>query len=154
MSILKELEELYLEIDSRYAEEEFEARSIGSHTKEQEISKKRELNDHAYFLFLFTRFEDHVRDQSSLLIVEKQTNLKDWRQRRAWDILPPKKEADSLFFLNRVALLVDKGSHHFKKIKSYYELRNILGHGGTFSSPVSIPTVVADFETYFRMLKV
>jgi len=58
-----------------------------------------------------------------------------------------------LFFLNRVSLLVDKGSHHYQTIKNYYDLRNTIGHGGIFSTPVSIPTVVNDFNQYSRTLQ-
>lgn len=153
MSIFRELEALYSEIDNRYAREEIEARSRGFSKKEQTLSRKRELNDHAYYLFMFTRLEDHVREQSSNLIVEMQGNLRYWKQRRAWDVFPKERDSDRIFFLSRVALLIDKGSHYYQKIKQYYDLRNTLGHGGNFSSPILIPTVVADFESFYKMLK-
>ncbi len=153
MSIFKELEELYSEIDTRYAKEEFDAQTKELIDKAQVLSRKRVLNDHAYYLFMFTRLEDRVREQSSILIAEKQDKLSDWKHRRAWDILPKEKDSDKIFFLNRAALLIDKGSHHYQKIKDYYLLRNTLGHGGNFSSPVSIPTVVTDFEILYRLLK-
>ena len=152
MNIFKEIEALYSEIDNKYGKEAFEARAKGITLKEQELSRKRELNDHAYYLFMFTRLEDHIREQSSKLITEKQENLMDWSHRRAWDILPKEKDSGKIFFLDRVALLVDKGTHHYRKIKNYYELRNILAHGDNFSSPVSIPTVVTDFDAFYKIL--
>jgi len=153
MSIFKELEALYLEINDKYAREEFEARTRGESAEELKLARKRELNDHAYYLFMFTRLEDHVREESSKLISNKQQNLIDWRDRRSWDILPKEKtpKAD-ISFLNRVALLVDKGSHHYRQIKDYYELRNTLGHGGSFSSAVVIQNVVSDFDLYKNLL--
>jgi len=157
MNIFEELEVLYSEIDDYYAREELEARRNMDEideTKEIEFARKRELNDHAYYLFMFTRFEDHVREQSSKLIKQSQDTIADWRQRRPWDILPNDKGSDKIFFLNRVALLAEKGSHHFRNIKRYYDLRNTLGHGGTFTTPVSIPTVVTDFNQYCRMLQI
>ncbi len=78
MSIFKELESLYSEIDGNYAKLEFEARVRHAHNIEEEWSRKRELNDHAYYLFMFTRLEDHIREQSSKLITDKQDNLTDW----------------------------------------------------------------------------
>lgn len=153
MNIFKELEILYREIDNFYAQKELNARDRGWHKKEKEWSKKRELNDHAYYLFMFTRLEYHIREQSSKLITNKRSNLTNWKQKRVWDILPKTKDSDSISFLNRAALLLDKGTHYYQKIKKYYELRNTLGHGGIFSSPVSIPNVVADFEMLCKMLK-
>lgn len=152
MSIFDELGVLYSEIDDYYAQKELEARNNSEKEKEKEFTQKRELNDHAYYLFMFTRFEDHIREESSKLITANQKNIADWKQRRPWDILPDDKGSDKLFFLNRVALLVDKGSHHFRDIKDYYDLRNTIGHGGIFSTPVSIPTVVNDFNQYSSML--
>jgi len=154
MNIFKELELLYNEIDNIYAQKEFNARASGWHKKEKKWARKRELNDHAYFLFMFTRLEDYIREQSSKLIEKKQTSLTSWKQKRVWGILPKDKDSDKIYFLNRAALLVDKGSHHYQKIKDYYYLRNTLGHGGIFSSPVSIPNVVVDFEELIKMLKV
>lgn len=152
MNIFEELEVIYSEIDNYYAQKELGARNISNSAQEREFSRKRELNDHAYYLFMFTRFEDHIREESSKLIKQSQDNITDWNQRRPWDILPNDKRSDKLFFLNRVALLVDKGSHHYQSIKGYYELRNTIGHGGTFTTPISIPTVVNDFNQYSSML--
>lgn len=64
MNVFDELSGLYGEIDSLYAVREPEAKSKGFHRKEAEWQRKRELNDHAYFLFIFTRPEDRIREQS------------------------------------------------------------------------------------------
>ena len=152
MSIFKDLGQMYGEINSYYARMEFEAKTRGWIRRERTWARKRELNDHAYFLFMFTRLEDHIREQSSKLIVGKQTSLSRWRQRSAWDILPKEKESDRLSFKNRLALLVKKGCKDYNRIIEYYYLRNTLGHGGSFSSPVSIPDVVDDFDRIYSAL--
>ena len=146
MSVFKELGQMYGEINSYYARREFEAKTRGWARRERAWARKRELNDHAYFLFMFTRLEDRIREQSSKLIVGKQESLTRWKQRSAWDILPKEKDSDRLSFENRLALLVKKGSKDYNRIIEYYDLRNTLGHGGSFSSPVSIPDVVDDFD--------
>lgn len=46
MSIFKELEELYFEIDTEYARQEFDARAKGLKKKEQQLSRKRHLITH------------------------------------------------------------------------------------------------------------
>ncbi len=143
---------MYGEINSYYARREFEAKTRGWARKEKAWARKRELNDHAYFLFMFTRLEDRIREQSSKLIAGKQASLSRWRQRSAWDILPKEKVSDRLSFKNRLALLVKKGAKDYNLMIEYYNLRNTVGHGGSFSSPVSIPDVVDDFDRLHRAL--
>jgi hypothetical protein len=155
MTVFTEIESLYLEIDCQYETQEFQARQNNLTDKETELSCKRELNDHAYYLFLFTRFEGFVREKSSDLISTKQS-LPDWEQCRVWNILPKDKNADGgINFLNRVALLLENGrdSHYFGKIRDYYDLRNKLAHGGNFDSPISIETVVTDFNIFITHFK-
>jgi len=152
MSIFKELGQVYGEINSFYAKKEFEAKLRGWAQKEKAWTRKRELNDHAYFLFMFTRLEDRIREQSSKLIAGKQANLRRWKQRRVWDILPKGKDDDHPRFKDRLALLVKEGSKDYNTVVEYYNLRNTLGHGGSFSSPVSIPDVVEDFDGLHRVL--
>lgn len=152
MGIFTELGQVYADIDSFYARQEFEAKRRGWTQKEKSWARKRELNDHAYFLFMFTRLEDRIREQSSKLIANKQASLSEWKQRRVWDILPKDKDADRPHFKDRLALLVRKGGQDYHKIIDYYKLRNTLGHGGSFSSPVLISDVVAEFGRWHRVL--
>jgi hypothetical protein len=78
MNIFQELRHHYTEIDNFFGAEEFNARVKGYNRKEESWRRKRFLNDHAYFLFLFTRIEDHIRDVSSRLIIDKQKILTNW----------------------------------------------------------------------------
>jgi hypothetical protein len=151
----EELADLYYEINNKYTVEEFEARSSNLKEKELALSLKRELNDHAYYLFMFTRLEDYIREQSSTLIIENQEKSIPWETRRAWSIFPKEKDSDKMTFLSRVALLLKHGtdSHHYQKIKDYYDLRNTLAHGGDFHTPVTVPTVITDFKSFYEALK-
>lgn len=153
MNIFDKLQKQYQEIDNNYSKKEFLCRSKGHYKKEAELREKRELNDHAYFLFMFTRLEDIIREESSKLISQKQTTLTNRKQKRVWSILPPDKESDEIHFKKRVALLVDKGSHPYAQVVDYYKLRNIIGHGGKFSTPISIPTVVGHMKGLRSILK-
>jgi len=153
MNIFDELGKIYNEIDNKYASIEVQARLRGHHKKEAEYSRKRQLNDQAYFLFMFTRFEGRVRDISDSLINNKVTNLVDWKINRAWDIINKQKSNDSLHFMNRVALLTPKGQFDHNLIKQYYDQRNNIGHGGSFTIAISIPTVVADMKRLNKDLK-
>lgn len=63
------------------------------------------------------------------------------------------KSGDSLHFMNRVALLVPKGQSDYNLIDSYYKQRNKIGHGGTFTITINIPTVIADMKRLYKEIK-
>lgn len=153
MPIFREIADLYFEVEGMLAELEREAQSAGDQALEQICAKKRELNDHAYFLFLFTRLEDHVRDQSSILIGRRKIEDVDWRIKSAWKILPEKKE-DRIQFRDRLALLIDNTSRSYSSILNYYNRRNIVAHGGSFTISISVPTVIQDFEGFEAELQI
>ena len=134
MNVFENLADLYNEIDRFYVDQELTDSKESAFVSEADIAKKRELNDHAYFLFMFTRLEDHVREESSKLIRRNSDPAHEWTQRRVWQLLPPDKNADQPSFMNRVALLIDNSMHHYGEIKKYYELRNTIGHGGNFTT--------------------
>ncbi len=152
MSILQELEKQYFEIDNQYAVKEFEAHSKGFNKKEDYWKRKRELNDHAYFLFLFTRLEEHIKTNSIDLITGKQSSISHWKTRAIWDIT----ERDKLYFKKRVALLTERGRSDYNQIISYYDLRNDIAHGGTvtnITTSVDMSDVFTKMKRYFRILK-
>jgi hypothetical protein len=152
MSIFDELEAQYNEIDNEYSATEFEARRKGWTKKESKYRRKRELNDQAYFLFMFSRLEDRIREESSKLIIKKQTSISSWKQRAAWDILPG-AASGGLHFKKRLALLTEKGSADFNLISDYYKERNSIAHGGSFTRPISMPTVISEFKRLYRLMK-
>ncbi|MFN6380543.1 MAG: hypothetical protein ACK4WD_14780 [Flavobacteriales bacterium] len=92
MNIFDQLGKVYSEIDATYASFEVIARSKGHHKKETEYNEKRQLNDQAYFLFMFTRLEDRVRTLSNSLIDNKMQTLSDWKSKRSWEIIQKQKK--------------------------------------------------------------
>ena len=86
MSIIAVLENQYRDIDNKLYSREFAAIGDGNEEDEKDCRYKRELNSHAYFLFLFTRLEDHIRKQSKILFTNKLASEANWRQRAIWDI--------------------------------------------------------------------
>ena len=153
MNIFDHLGEIYTEIDNSYTTIELISHSRGHFKKESEYFAKRQFNDQAYFLFMFTRLEDRVRSLSDKLIDQKLAILSDWKSKRSWEIIHKQKVNDTLHFMNRVSLLTPKGGKNFNLIKQYYDQRNNIGHGGTFTSPVIIPTVIADMKLLYKDLK-
>lgn len=154
MDIFTELGEQYREIDNFLASKELGAREHGLSEDEFYWQKRRVQNDHAYFLFLFSRMENKIREESSKLIIDKQNALHDWNERRAWDILPKDKESTDIHFKKRAALLIQKSHSEYKLLMQYYDLRNTITHGGEFSTFESIPNIIADFTKLYKIVKV
>ena len=152
MSIFDELQAQYEEIDNQYSSLEFEVRTKGWSRKEQKYQRKRKLNDQAYFLFMFSRLEDRIRTQTSALIKKKKITIQSWRQRAAWDILPSSASADYPF-KKRLALLTEQGGTDFNLVSDYYKERNSIAHGGSFTRPISMPTVIAQLKRLYQTLK-
>jgi hypothetical protein len=152
MRIIRELENQYFEIENQYSAKEFEAHVNGSFLKESFWRRKRELNTHAYFLFVFTRLEDHIKTQTISLIADKRANISPWKTRAIWDNTDDQK----LHFKKRVGLLTEKGHTEFNKIIDYYDLRNTIAHGGTISAittTINMIDVFDDMKRYYKELK-
>lgn len=153
MTVFDELQSQYDDIDNEYSSIEFDARAKGWNNKESQYRRKRELNDQTYFLFMFSRLEDRIRTESSALITKKKNSISSWRQRAAWDILPSSARAD-FPFKKRLALLTEQGGGSFNSIVEFYKERNAIAHGGTFTRAISMPTVISEFKSLYKILKV
>lgn len=151
MSIFNQLETIYLEINNDYAAKEVQARFRGHYRLEAKYSSKRQLNDEAYFLFMFTRLEDRVKTLSLQLITRKFNSHIDWKRKRTWEILY--KRRDRIPFMDRVALLTEINQPDYQLINSYYQQRNSIAHGGTFLVPIIISNVVTDMQRLYRVLR-
>lgn len=152
MNIFDELGSQYFEIDNNYSLLEFQAASKGWSKKEAVFRRKRELNDQAYFLFMFSRLEDRIKQLSSTTIISKKASINSWIARAAWDILPSSPK-NGLDFKKHLALLVDKNCANYKLISDYYAERNSIAHGGNFTSPISIPTVISELKRMYKIIK-
>jgi len=153
MGIFDELEEQYNEIDKEYSSIEFKAASRGWIHKESKYQRKRELNDQAYFLFMFSRLEDCIRQQSAILITKKQNSIHSWKQRASWDILP-NSARDQIPFKKRLALLIERGSQDYNLVVNYYKERNSIAHGGNFISSINMPLVISELKRLYQIIKV
>lgn len=148
MSIIAVLENQYRDIDNKLYSREFAAIGDGNEEDEKDCRYKRELNSHAYFLFLFTRLEDHIRKQSKILFTNKLASETNWRQRAIWDI----SNHDDLHFKKMVALLTEKGKKNYNTIIEYYDIRNQIGHGETIEDFIKKVNMSSVFEDMKKLL--
>lgn len=151
MDIFQELELQYYAIDKQYADAEFEAAKRGWPKKEKEYRRKRELNDQAYFLFMFTRLEDHISQEVRKRIARKKAANVSWREKAPWENMP--NDAKDIHFKKRVALIVESGKSDYNLIADYYKERNSIGHGGAFQNAISMPNVIKEFVRLRRTIR-
>jgi len=147
--ILNDLERIYFEIDQNLMEKELEANWKGWNRKEREIQKKRHLNDEAYFVMIFSRLEDRIKDLSDRLI-ERQRSLDSWAYRRSWEVL---HDRGRLNFMERVALLTEKGVQDYNTISDYFRERNNIAHGDHFQRTVFMNTAIPEMRRLFYELR-
>jgi hypothetical protein len=105
----------------------------------------------AYFLFMFTRLEDRIKELSDKLINTKASGLTKWENKRTWDVLVKRK--NSIPLMDRVALLTEINKPDYNLIRQYYNQRNEIGHGGNFTIPINVPVFIADLKRLFKDLK-
>jgi len=150
MTVFEHLAKAYYEFDQRLASLEFEAISRGWNRKEQEYAQFRALNDQAYFLYFFTRLEDHITNQADL-VIDRGMGLRSWKRRAPWRELQCLQTNRRLGLMTRVALLTDPGGRDYSIVKAYYGDRNTIAHGGTAS--ISMPTVISEMRRLRNVLR-
>ena len=69
-----------------------------------------------------------------------------WAERRIWQAWSRVKIQD-IALLSKVEALIDKSRSGYALIKSYYEGRNMIAHGGSWTKQFAIPKVALDMDT-------
>lgn len=128
---------------------EYKARSSSF----QAIERWDTVNRLAYFLLLFSQLEAEVNQLCQDLIRQRRASPV-WAERRAWDILEHSDDRlRSIPFLNRVALLTDKGGTVYKRVKQLYEIRNKIAHGDLQIESLDVAQIAKDIERIAVSLK-
>lgn len=153
MSIFDDLEAQYDEIAKHYERLEMEARRRGWKKKEKIYQQRRMINDQAYFLFMFTRLEERIRQESSKLIGKKKTSTLSWRNKAPWNLLSHKPDDDRISFMSRVTLLTPKGGRDYNILSDYYDERNSIAHGGSFTCALNMAMVTNEIKRLHKALK-
>jgi hypothetical protein len=142
--IFDELDILYTEIDNDYAAKEFAALSAGLGALEFEIALKRERNDQAYFLFIFTRLEKRIQDLFSALITSKMASLTDVKDANSWRLMKKKR----LELMEKVSFFATPGNTDYNLVYYYKKKRDDVAHGD-FASGVNISAVLTDMKRLY-----
>ena len=151
MGIVSEIEKQFFEIEDEYYAKWFNAYSRGHHLKEKYWKRKRELNTHAYFLFLFTRLEDHIKTEAKKILNDKKARIAHWKTKAIWE-----NTDEDMSFKKCLGLLTEKGATDYNKIGEYYKHRNTIAHGKSIediTNNIDMSIVIGNMKRYFKELK-
>jgi hypothetical protein len=103
--------------------------------------EQRKRNDQAYFLFLFTRFEEAVNQAVRIIIRNRASGA--WEERRIWDAWYAlvMRNNRNMHFLSKAEIISDKSRNEYETIDNYYNGRNRIAHGGIHSEQFFIPEI-------------
>lgn len=114
---------------------------------------QKRINAQAYFMLMFPQLESEVNRLCEELIRHMQTQA-GWAERRAWDILDHREDRiRNIRFLNRVALLTDKGGTVYKRVKELYEARNRIAHGELLAEALDVAEIAKELRSIAAQLK-
>lgn len=143
MSELSDLAKQFVKVDSLFAAAQSAAFVNGDDTAWNKAKEERDKNEQAYLLFIFSRFEAIV-NSAALNLFSVRDGTGNWSESRAWGALN-KDRIHDIHLMTKVELLINKQSHHYQTVKSYYKGRNEIAHGEKWEGAV-IATVISDLE--------
>ena len=145
MKRLKEILGYYATIDEFLERERLVSVKDGDWLKK--IEDRQRINDHAYFILGWGQLEATL-DAECRNAIRKRRDNPDWSKRRGWDLYQPDaKKLSGLTFEDRVTLLLDRKSKsgEWQKVMRWYNLRNLIAHGGSHEDRIDLNAVVRDF---------
>jgi len=150
---LSEITNLYFEIDINYAIQQRAAITKHLIRKEKQYQQKRDNNDQAYFIYIFSRLEDRIKSTCDKIITRKLTSKLSTRHKAPWYIVKERRSDDRLTFMECTSLVFEKGSSNYNKIQPYYSIRNKVVHGGNFPPNIVMNIVVNDLQQIYKNIR-
>lgn len=104
---------------------------VGSDGADAETGILSSIHSCAYYLILFAQFEAVISARAEH-IIEEGLQAPVAQQRRAWQVIHDRnrKRILDMRFLDRLALIVDRGSHLYRDVEELYKQRSMIAHGG------------------------
>jgi hypothetical protein len=109
----------------------------------------RHVNAQAYLVMMFACLEDRVNGLCARLVARKRSQA-SWRQRRPWDTV----DLERTDFMRKVALLADKGSAQYARVKALYDTRCQIAHGDFLPlGSIDLLTLYAEIQRLWKALR-
>ena len=145
MNDLRAIADLYVEVDDFLETLRDRAEAAGANTERERIEHKQRINDQAYFVLAWGQLEDDIVEACRSTIRHGQTHG-NWRDHRAWTLYnPDDRRLSGLSFENRLTLVLEKGSDHWKRVLQHYSVRNQIAHGRLRSERIDVSGVITEF---------
>lgn len=145
MNIIKQIQAQHAIADNAFALLEQDAFARDDDTAFDSASEQRRLNDQAYFLYLFTRFESEVNIAAESLLRVRKDISTPWLERRVWDAWARNQVRD-IPFLSKVEVLLDKSTPLFALVRDFYKRRNTIGHGSAWGDQLFIAVIAQELD--------
>jgi hypothetical protein len=139
---IRRLRDVHGESNARLQEREMAARTIASRDRWAQI---RDVNNQAYFMLMFAQFEAMVREAARAL-VNSRSNGARGLNRNAWRMI----DVARISFMDKVALLTDRGGSDYASVRLLYHRRNDIAHGNF--AAVGPITITADYAEFLRLI--
>ncbi len=107
-------------------------------------TERQRLLDYAFYVLLFAQFEASINERF-ITTRDARCSSRDWAARRGWDIYEGRK-AGQIPFETRLALVTDRRGDAYRRILSYYALRNHVAHGGLHEPVRGISRFAKDLQ--------
>ena len=119
MNDLRAIADLYVEVDDFLETLRDRAEAAGANTERERIEHKQRINGQTHG---------------------------NWRDHRAWTLYnPDHRRLSGLSFENRLTLVLEKGSDHWKRVLQHYSVRNQIAHGRLRSERIDVSGVITEF---------
>lgn len=152
MNVIGTLGEIYKSIDNQYASIELQARSRGHFRKEAAQQKIRELNDQAYFLFMFSRLEERIKTLSTDIIDNRCNNTVNYRNQRVWRMIKQRNDNQRLDLMERASLITVFNGADYQQIHRYKTQRDAIAHGRNVQI-TNMNIIISDMSSMYERLK-
>ncbi len=143
----------YLTADNGFATEIEREREAGRIEIAAELERLRRLNDQAYFVLIVAEFEQYVSDLALRRVEDGRRG--QYGDRRVCSVLWQRigEDITKLSFLDRVALLMDKGRFELAELNKLYRTRSEIAHGRALSAVVDVPNTARTVERIASLLQ-
>ena len=125
MSVFLEIADQYAVADAAFADAERKAFQDNNDAEFDRAGRARQLNDQAYLLHLFTRYEAAVNSATETLLDAQRGSGTPWSECRIWQAWSRVPVRD-IAFLSKVEVLTDKGRTDYARAKEFYDGRTSL----------------------------
>ncbi len=148
---LRDIANLYQQVDNylESLQDEEELADNNTTNGNGAIFRKQRINDQAYFVLAWGQLEVGINAACRNVIRIGQSQC-DWGNRRVWTLHNLNVcRLSRLSFQNRLTLVLERESEHWRQTLEFYQLRNQVAHGDFLPERIDVVEVI---QVFFEIL--